>query len=284
MGTACHTPFHVSVLLLALTLAVAPLDAQQVADTSFRPPIEKPAYPMGKGPVVLVDEAHDNFHTSGGHYQPFSELLRRDGYVVNPSASPFTLAALAAARLLVIANARQALTVQEISAVHEWVQDGGSLLLIADHPPFSGPAGDLGKVFGIRFLHVIAYKDRSGRLVFRRSEGTLLDHVVTQGIDRVATFAGSSFQLEGPGEPILVFGPEVRGWQPSDSSEVTVEGHLQGAVLDFGIGKVAVFGEAAMFSAQLAGSDRHPMGMNALIAKQNPQFLLNVIHWLTGVM
>lgn len=39
-----------------------------------------------------------------------------------------------------------------------------------------------------------------------------------------------------------------------------------------------------MFSAQLAGPDKHPMGMNALIAKQNPQFLLNVVHWLTGVM
>jgi hypothetical protein len=38
-----------------------------------------------------------------------------------------------------------------------------------------------------------------------------------------------------------------------------------------------------MFSAQLAGPNKLPMGMNAPIARQNSQFLLNVMHWLTGV-
>ena len=46
--------------------------------------------------------------------------------------------------------------------------------------------------------------------------------------------------------------------------------------------RVAVFGEAAMFSAQLAGPDKRQMGMNAPIASKNPQFLLNVMHWLSG--
>jgi len=51
-----------------------------------------------------------------------------------------------------------------------------------------------------------------------------------------------------------------------------------------GKGRVAVFGEAAMFSAQLAGPNKAPMGMNAPIAAQNPQFLLNVMHWLSGLL
>ena len=37
--------------LLLLMTAVAALDAQQVADTDFRPPIENPAYHVGKGPA-----------------------------------------------------------------------------------------------------------------------------------------------------------------------------------------------------------------------------------------
>jgi hypothetical protein len=41
-----------------------------------------------------------------------------------------------------------------------------------------------------------------------------------------------------------------------------------------------VFGEAAMFSAQLAGEQQGKMGMNNDLAKENPQFLLNIIHWL----
>jgi len=39
-----------------------------------------------------------------------------------------------------------------------------------------------------------------------------------------------------------------------------------------------------MFTAQLAGPERRPMGMNEKGAEQNPQFLLNVMHWLTGAI
>jgi hypothetical protein len=39
-----------------------------------------------------------------------------------------------------------------------------------------------------------------------------------------------------------------------------------------------------MFSAQLSGPDKAPMGMNAPVAKHNPQFLLNLMHWLAGVL
>ena len=67
--------------------AIGALAAQQVADTTFRPPIERPAYPARTGPVVQIDEAHQNFHTATGRYLPFAELLRRDGYVSRPRPS-----------------------------------------------------------------------------------------------------------------------------------------------------------------------------------------------------
>lgn len=267
-----------------LMAAVVPLGAQQVADTAFRPLIEKPAYPIGQGPVVLIDEAHSNFHTAGGRYLPFAEFLRRDGYVVKASAVRFTPEALRLARVLVIANATEAFTVEEITAGQRWVAGGGSLLLITDHPPFEAPAADLGKAFGIRFREGVAWPewDDSGRIVFHRRDGTLVDHPITKGIDEVATFTGTSFQLDAPGDRLLVFGPGVYSEkEQNDPNPILVKGDLQGAVLPFSKGKVAVFGEAAMFSAQITGADRHPMGMNAPIAKQNAQFLLNVMHWLT---
>jgi hypothetical protein len=43
-----------------------------------------------------------------------------------------------------------------------------------------------------------------------------------------------------------------------------------------------MFGEAAMFSAQLAGPQKRKVGMNDELAKQNYQLLLNIIHWLDG--
>ena len=74
----------------------------------------------------------------------------------------------------------------------------------------------------------------------------------------------------------------VAGQITDETPRIPVKGWYQGAVMRFGKGRVAVFGEAAMFSAQLAGPNRSPMGMNAPIAKQNPQFLLNILHWLSG--
>ena len=45
---------------------------------------------------------------------------------------------------------------------------------------------------------------------------------------------------------------------------------------------VVLLGEAAMLSAQRAGPEAAPMGMNAPGAEQNAQFALNVLHWLAG--
>jgi hypothetical protein len=67
----------------------------------------------------------------------------------------------------------------------------------------------------------------------------------------------------------------------------SARGLLQGAVLRHGQGRVAVFGEAAMFSAQtqvLGDQVIGRMGMNDPEASQNAQFVLNVLHWLSGLL
>jgi hypothetical protein len=247
---------------------------------------------------VQIDEAHHNFHTATGRYLPFADLLRRDGYIVKASAARLTADVLKGGRVLVISNAnretdpsestssdRSAFSAEEIAAARDWVAGGGSLLLIADHEPWAPAAEALGRAFGIRFRGGMANipENSSGRLVFRKSNDTLMDHPITKGIDEVATFAGSSFEMDAEGEALLVFGPQTYSYS-GQNEPVPVTGHLQGAVLRYKQGRVAVFGEAAMFTAQLTGEDRHPMGMNAAIAKQNPQFVLNVMHWLTNAM
>ncbi|MBI3578989.1 MAG: hypothetical protein HY089_06205 [Ignavibacteriales bacterium] len=50
-------------LLVLLIAAQTTSFAQQVADTLFAPTVGAPAYKEGAGPVVLLDEAHHNFHT-----------------------------------------------------------------------------------------------------------------------------------------------------------------------------------------------------------------------------
>ena len=288
--------------------------SQQIADPDFKPLIKQPAYAEGHGPLVLVDAAHNNFHTVDGRYQPFGELLRRDGYVVRGSTEKFSLAALKDAKVLVISNALNdrnandwslptpsAFTDEEIAAVREWVNKGGSLFLIADHMPMAGAAQKLGEAFGIRWNNgfaVDAKVQSGGRLVFKRSDGSLKDHAVTRGrsseerIDTVVTFTGSAFQLlDKRAQALAVFPsqivalmPQVAGQFKDDTPRVPVGGWSQLAVMKFGKGRIALSGEAAMFSAQVSGPNRNKMGMNSPDAPQNVQFLLNLMHWLTGVL
>lgn len=298
------------VMLTSVLLALS-ANAQQVADTSFKPPIPNPAYGPRRGPVVMLDEAHFNFHTAEGRYKPFAELLRRDGYVVKASSLKFSKASLRGGRILVIANplaesnqnnwtlpTPSAFSSEEVEAVRDWVKGGGALLLIADHMPFPGATEKLALAFGVKFSNGYAVDEQAqGPMLFKLSDGSLKEHPITRGradaerVDSVATFTGSAFQAEGAAEPLLVLGPSVSSFMTTVSGQITAEtprvpvkGWYQGAVLRFGKGRVAVFGEAAMFSAQLAGPNRGPMGMNAPIAAHNPQFLLNVMHWLSGTL
>ncbi|MCI0485601.1 MAG: DUF4350 domain-containing protein [Blastocatellia bacterium] len=298
--------------VLLTGLAGINIRAQQVADTAFNPPIEKPAYAKDGGPVVAIDEAHYNFHTADGRYLAFANLLRRDGYIVKGSSALFSKDSLNEVKILVIANALaernredwslptpSAFSDKEISAVRDWVKAGGSLFLIADHMPCAGAAEKLGAAFGFKFSNGYAMneKARGGPMIFRKSDRTLRDHPITRGridaekVEAVATFTGSAFQAGKDAEPVLVFGPDVVSFEtkvagefPPETPRVPVSGWLHGAVLKFGKGRVAIFGEAAMFSAQLAGPNRRPMGMNAPVASENPKFLLNIMHWLSGLL
>src|SRR5262249_15340464 len=55
----------------------------QQSDPTFNTKVANPAYASGpRHPKILFDEAHHNFHTAGGRYKPFAELMRSDGYEV----------------------------------------------------------------------------------------------------------------------------------------------------------------------------------------------------------
>lgn len=297
-------------MLALLFVMPITLAAQQVSDTSFRPPITNPSFAAGRGPLVLLDEAHTNFHTVGGRYKPFVMLLERDGFVVRPNRALFSRESLSNARVLVIANALHkqnerewdlpnpsAFSDAEIAAVREWVRGGGSLLLIADHMPMAGAAEKLAFEFGAIYANGFAADSTlsTGAMRFRRADKFLGAHPVTDGrnaaerIDSLTTFTGSAFRLIGPGTPLITLGKStllmpVKDWVFGDTvPRMRADGMLQGAAIEFGRGRVVMLAEAAMLSAQFAGPQRNRMGMNHPMAAQNYQFALNVVRWLARV-
>src|SRR5262249_39645042 len=160
-------------------------------DLEFKYAVQKPAYGKGAGPIVMIDEAHFNHHTATGRYQPFAELLKRDGYVVQSSKTPFSPSSLRRGNVLVVANALHksndnywvppypsAFSDEEIAAVRDWVSQGGALLLIADHLPWPAAANKLAGAFGVHFSpgHALDEKTQADPMIFQQSDGTLREH------------------------------------------------------------------------------------------------------------
>ena len=293
-------------LLLLLVGSYFSLQGQQVPDLDFKPEIKHHAYPKSKGPVIILDEAHLNFHTLDGRYAPFGDILTNDGYVVKAGKEKFTGEYLKAAKIVTIANAlgdtgewklptRFAFSKEEVQAVEKWVREGGNLFLIADHMPFAGAAANLAAAFGFNFINGFAFKKDGSPEIFSRKRKTLSDNQITKGgtigekIDSIELFTGSAFLAPAAATIItsldsgyVVELPSIAGQFGDASPKISGMHFVNGAMLQHGKGRVVIFGEAAMFTAQLQGLDKNPMGMNQPSAKQNPQFLLNIIHWLDG--
>jgi hypothetical protein len=302
-----------SVLLLILA-AVPMLHAQQVSDDAFRFENARPAYHAGEGPRVCIDEAHNNFHTADGRYRPFAELLRSDGFRVSGSTGKIVPSTLAACDVLVISNAiadenagtwafphPSAFTRTELEAVYQWIRGGGALLFIVDHAPMAGAASDLGTMLGVVMLDgYVRGAAGAGPDIFGLEGGLQTDHAIVRGrsaderVTRVATFTGLAFHASDDFAPILRFGAgaeatvdlglTIQGLPADAWPRISVSGWLHAASRRLGDGRVVLLGEAAMCTAQLAGPQRNPMGMNHPEAAQNAQFCLNTVRWLSGAL
>ena len=296
-----------SSLLLVLTISSL---AQQVPDPNFDPTVARPAY-TNTHPRVLFDEAHNNFHTAGGRYKPFADLITSDGYRVSANSSRFTKDTLNGYDILVIANPlgapvesgadfaaanKPAFTEAECDAVRDWVNAGGSLLLIADHYPVGAAAGILAQRFGVEMSNAFTddpanYDPQLGQILFSRTNKLLLDHAITRGrnsterLNRIVTFTGQS--LTGPKGSVTFLklaDTAVDALPPDRKTKVSAAGRAQGIALKHGKGRVVVVGEAAMLTAQLAGPEKAPFGGLNISSIDNRQLALNIMHWLSKLL
>ena len=217
--------------LLVLRLGLVAFAQQQIVDPDFKVAVERPAY-RGNGPVVAIDEAHANFHTAGGQYKPFADLLTKDGYTVRASTRKFEKDGFAGINVLVIANALSAaanrenpgapaFTEQECDAVRDWVRAGGSLLFISDHAPFGSAAENLAKRFGVSMGKGYAF-DRAPaggvttQLLFSRENGQLGSHAIIRGRDAseevktVRSFTGQSLSVPAEATALLKLSAAIR--------------------------------------------------------------------------
>lgn len=270
-------------------------------------------------PRVLVDEGHHNFHTIAGSYATYAGLLKADGFDVSPVTSSVTSVTLAGASVFLTANplpepravliqraqetgerfawsksaAQSAYSPAEIAAIRAWVEEGGGLLLVLDHPPYGSTGGALAAAFGADVRNVETTdpahqeSDIAGRLVFSRGDGHIGEHPVMTGVDRVITYLGGSIGPPPGGTILLRLSSSAvdRDWSPETQSfrARTAAGRAQGIAFVYGKGRVVILAEAGVLASE-PGSNRAGDGTNGILRPDlsTRRFALNIGRWLAG--
>ncbi len=282
--------------------------SQQGPDTSYIFKITAPVYKKDKGSIIAIDEGHNNIHTANGKYSPLKRLLEEDGYRVI-SLDTLTKESLSQCKIFITANPLHVTNIKrwilptpsafsdtEIEILKDWVSKGGKLFVITDHMPCAGAVETLINTFGFEISNGFVTGPGVGDYIrFKTKDGSLAPNTITNGrnqterVDSVSTFTGSAFKIPAHAESILTFKGNFTSMMPDTAwrfnkktPRILINEWSQGAILKQGKGKVAVFGEAGMFTAQLGNGNK--FGFNSPHAPQNSQFTLNVIHWLDGIL
>ena len=309
---------------LALCLSAGASAAQeQSGDLDWRPQGVVPAYAEA-GPLIRIDQGHGSLQTIEGRYAGFAALLRADGYRVEAGLGRLDEAgALRDVAVLVVVNPAapadgsriSAFDPGEIEAAADWVSQGGSLLLVADHAPHGSAAEALAERFGVKMGKGYAFQrvgdDLTANLTFPSQ--ALGDHPIIAGRNEaervrvVKTFTGQS--LEGPAGSTVLMAMSADALEATDREALQAvrEGlargeraetlsrytrpalPAQGLAFSFGRGRVVVLGEAAMLTAQIIRfpdqPDRAPVrfGLNTE-GHDDQQFALNLAHWLSRLI
>ena len=294
---------HIYIIFIVLIAIALPVPSQ-IPNYAYNPDIGQASYPNRKGSIIFIDETHLNLHTLKNRWYMTGKLLEKDGYRVYPFDNELTHESISECDIFIVVNATHeknrarrsptypAFTQNEISVIKNWVKNGGSLLLIADHMPFAGAINNLAMAFGFSFENGHAINQKGKPDVFTRTTNSLTENIITNNdrfgrLDSILTLSGSAFKAPNNATTILKLDTNwvsynvSKAWDFEKVQPIHVNGYSQGAFVEFGNGKIAVFGESAMFSATLGGGlSWKKLGMSSYHGRNNYKLLLNTVSWL----
>lgn len=299
-----------SLLALCLWVTIA-AQGQMLNDSPFDASVTHPKYNQDKGPKVLFDKGHFNFIVDMGLAKPLMDVALADGYQVEVDSMKFTKAYLSKYNMLVIFPAMPfkfgsknqvtdeiTFTSDELTTLHDWVSNGGSLLMFDEHAPIDKSVTPLFNTFGIQLSIGIvsdslnyetnfSIANKETLLKFTRSNGLLnSDHPITQGenagekINNIMTYGGGGLTGKGYAN-IFKLSPSatIKKYSGSAPSGTANSQALAGK---FGKGKVVALGDCNGFTAMyvMMGKTKFSAGMQ-VAAYDWKQFAVNTLHWLS---
>jgi hypothetical protein len=300
-----------SKLLAFCLLVTLAAQGQMLNDSPFDTSVAHPKYTNGNGPKILFDKGHYNFIVEMGLAKPLMDVATADGYRVHVDSLKFTKAYLAKYKMIVIFPAmpfkfgsksqvtdETTFTPDELTALHDWVSEGGSLLMFDEHAPIDKSVTPLFNKFRIQLsIGIVSdslnyetkftIPNKETLLKFTRSNGLLnTDHPITQGektgeqINNIMGYSGGG--LTGPGYTNLFKLSPSATIKKYSGSAPSGTANSQGLAGKFGKGKVVALGDCNGFTAMYVMMKSVKFSAGMQVADYDwKQFALNTLHWLS---
>ncbi len=284
---------------------------QMLNDSPFNASVSNPKYKQQKGPHILIDAGHHNFIVEMGLIKPFVDLSTNDGYRPKIDSGVFTPAYLANYQMVLITPAMPfkfgskkevtteiTFTPNELAALKDWVNKGGSLIMLSEHAPIDKSMTPLFNTFGIQLSigAVVDSVNYDTRIQFPNAETLLLfnsnngllhnNHPIIKGnnksewVQNIETYTGCALTGEGYTN-IFKLSPSAkfRKWSGSQPSG---GGNSQCLAGSFGKGKLVALGDCNGFTAMYVNSGGKKFSAGMQVEQYDwRQFVLNTLHWLS---
>ena len=299
-------------ILLFLLLFTIKSQAQLYNDSSFNANVVHPKFMKGYGPKILIDAGHHNFLVEIGLIKPLFDVASSDGYQIKIDSMQFTKEYLSNYNIVVIWPAMPfkfgsknqvtdeiTFTTDELNALHDWVSNGGSLLMFSEHAPIDKSVTPLFNKFGIQLSTGIVVDSLNSDtpiempswkysfLKFTSKNGLLnTEHPITKGekknerISNILTYVGGGLTGDGYTNIFkLSSSAIIKKWSGSMPSGTPNSQCLAGNV---GKGKLVALGDCNGFIAMNVKSGGYKLSAGMHVSGYDwKQFVLNTLHWLS---
>ena len=300
-------------ILLFLLLFTIKSQAQMLNDSPFDANVVDPKFKKGYGPKILIDAGHHNFVVELGLNKPLFDVASSDGYQIKIDSMQFTKEYLSNYNIVVIWPAMPfkfgsknqvtdeiTFTTDELNALHDWVSNGGSLLMFSEHAPLDKAVTPLFNKFGIQLsIGIVADSlnydttikmpgwPQQSFLKFTSTNGLLnTEHPITKGekknerISNILTIGGSGLTGDGYTNILkLSSSAMIKKWNGTMPSGTPNSQCLAGNV---GKGKLVALGDCNGFTAMSLKSGEYKLSAGMQVSGYDwKQFVLNTLHWLS---
>lgn len=232
---------------------------------------------------VLFDNSHTPYVPFGGSTYDFANYLTSNGYTFH-WMSTFYSGLIDSTDILIISEGITAYSNPEITAIHNFVDQGGGLILLGDWGTFGDNTDAIGQEYGlIRNSSLVYLSDTDDGILLGNSyliyEGTNIGtHPVTQGVNRIEVDRGTGFTALGSGTALVTTDNDgTSEWYDNGINYWPADAVPVFAANTYGLGRVVYLTDVNFID----NGDPDGDGDVTFMDSDNNLFLINAFQWLS---